>query len=70
MSTESQKKDDKSKKDPDKNVSVNTEKDTGKSSAEHVVSLVKESKKHNFSNNKLSELIKKHITKTKEKLEK
>ena len=45
-------------------------KDTGKSSAEHVVSLVKESKKHNFSNNKLSELIKKHITKTKEKLEK
>ena len=31
MSTESQKKDDKSKKDPDKNVSVNTEKDTGKS---------------------------------------
>ena len=45
-------------------------KDTGKSSAEHVVSLVKESKKHNFANNKLSELIKKHITKTKEKLEK
>ena len=31
MSTESQKKEDKSKKDPDKNVSVNTEKDTGKS---------------------------------------
>jgi len=31
MSTESQKKEDKSKKDPDKNVSVNTEKDTEKS---------------------------------------
>ena len=31
MSTESQKKSDKSEKDPDKNVSVNAEKDTGKS---------------------------------------
>ena len=31
MSTESQKKADKSEKDPDKNISVNTEKDTGKS---------------------------------------
>ena len=43
-------------------------KDTGKSSAEHVVSIVNKTKKNKFSNKKLSELIKKHIKKTKEKL--
>ena len=43
-------------------------KDTGKSSAEHVVSIVNKTKERKFSNKKLSELIKKHIKKTKEKL--
>ncbi len=45
-------------------------KDTGKSSAEHVISLVNESKKNKFNKHKLSELIKNHIKKTKEKLKK
>ena len=43
-------------------------KDTGKSSAEHVVSIVNKTKERKYSNKKLSELIKKHIKNTKEKL--
>ena len=45
-------------------------KDTGKSSAEHVISSVNASKKNKFNKHKLSELIKNHIKKTKEKLKK
>ena len=43
-------------------------KDTGKSPSEHVVSIVNKAKESKYSNKKLSELIKKHINKTKEKL--
>ena len=43
-------------------------KDTGKSPSEHVVSIVNRTKESKYSNKKLSELIKKHIKKTKEKL--
>ena len=43
-------------------------KDTGKSPSEDVVSIVNKNKEHKYSNKKLSELIKKHINKTKEKL--
>ena len=43
-------------------------KDTGKSSAEHVSSIVNKTKESKFVNKKLSELIKKHIKKTKQKL--
>ncbi len=43
-------------------------KDTGKFPSEHVVSVINQTKERKFSNKKLSELIKKHIKKTKEKL--
>ena len=43
-------------------------KDTVKSQSEHVVYIVNKTKEHKYSNKKLSELIKKHINKTKEKL--
>ena len=45
-------------------------KDTGKSSAEHVISIVNQNKKNHFTKHKLSELIKNHIKITKEKLKK